>query len=217
MMKTCRKYCITQISMVTCFLTTISTHGVPKEPVVASYDHIIVKNPFQLLVIKKTINKATPVQKKVTKFVLKGVTELSTGWLVVIAAKANPKQSIILNSSDTENPQYQVLEVSADKLDYRKTEVKLLIDKEEHIVTYNSSNFIQASKAVTGQKKPAKISSKTSDKRENKPLNLEDPIESLDLPEPEVESDATTGNQEQAIDPESESTKRTRPQFKQPE
>lgn len=193
--------CIIMALVSLCFKLTAV--GVPNDPIVSDYLHIEQKNPFKLLIEKKVIEQLTPQVKKLDRYFLRGVTELSSGWLVVIAEIANPKTSIMLRSDQPAAGKPSIINVVTNKLDYRKTEVELSINGEKQIVRYHSSSQTEVAPAVNRSKivKP-------------KPVT-----QFIEIVEPEktrtTEIPPDAGKKENNVSGSSPALQRTRPKFNQ--
>ena len=115
----------------------------PKSPNIQDFKVIMAGNPFAPLESKKTaaiVREAVKPEKPREKFTLKGISRISSGWLVVMANMKKPQEDIMVYEGKENQGGIKFLEVRKDKYDYQKTivviehDMKVVRDVSDRVV-----------------------------------------------------------------------------------
>lgn len=114
----------------------------PKKKALSDYKHILDKNPFRPLE-QKVIPTKQPVKKK-EDWIIKSLSHMNDGWLVVLAKKTSKNENVILRSYRESEGYPQIVEVNYDENNYTKSQVKINVSESSQQTASFDVEFLKA-------------------------------------------------------------------------
>lgn len=115
----------------------------PENPDYKDFSIIKEKDAFGKLPEKIVITAAAPKKEEELppeeEFILKGVTKMGEGWFVVVANRKAPGENVILKEGVSNGLNIEIGKVTKHPLDYRKTEVEILVDDKPQTISYDTA------------------------------------------------------------------------------
>ena len=110
----------------------------PAQPQLSDYKEIIEKQPFGAL--KQVVVDTAPQQ---SDYELQGLTQMSDGWMIVIAKKQSPNEQIIIQENQKNEDGISFLEVKLDKSNYLETKASISTPTGEQLIGFNPISLVQ--------------------------------------------------------------------------
>jgi len=89
-----------------------------------------------------------------TDWILRGVTHLESGWLVVLGNKKDPRQNVVVYEGKQNDKGVELVSVTQHPTDYTQTIAKIKSSGREHTIGYSTTDIASRFKASksTGSK-----------------------------------------------------------------